>query len=585
MVVNIALMSKFFDRAISIFLFLSFGTVPVLAQDSTTYYPNSRILELMSSPSEAAGQEIDEIVVVNMEQAPDSILIGTLQLAREYYLFLQEDNKKSVLYGERLIRLAHKMKRYKRLGEHYGRLIHSFWRLSDFEKHHKYALRTEYYGKKYQDTLSWIEGVNQLSQFYSHIRVWDQALIYNQKAIELSREGSSFDRKAMLKIYRSEYYHSMGDSSLAISTALEALSFCKRNYDSVFVYAGIANLYLEANDIAKGSEYIELGKKTMRGQSSVKSLENYFYYLQGVSAFKSREYEDALSWLIKSEEELKIVSDFEALEDVYEMLYEIAKLQKDDRQAFQYLELKKQVSDFLALEDNRILAAKAYYDDVILAKELENASVKNKYGNLKKTATAEKEARYFSYWIIVALLAILVAFTLVVRKYIKRQRVRRAEAQQRFEEKMELKNKELASANLWKTDRSNSIKEAEDKLSKISKKISRNDNADGQALSDELYRIQHLLESNDKLEWGDFRYYFEQLNEGYFERVRERHPNISNYDEKMIAYTKIGLDSKQISRLLNITQDSVHKQRYRLRKKMDLAKDTNLKRYLEEGFK
>jgi len=52
-------------------------------------------------------------------------------------------------------------------------------------------------------------------------------------------------------------------------------------------------------------------------------------------------------------------------------------------------------------------------------------------------------------------------------------------------------------------------------------------------------------------------------------------------DKKLCAYLKMGLSSKDIAPLLNMSFRSVEMSRYRLRKKLDLNREENLTEFLQ----
>ncbi|MDO6738580.1 hypothetical protein [Wenyingzhuangia sp. 2_MG-2023] len=64
---------------------------------------------------------------------------------------------------------------------------------------------------------------------------------------------------------------------------------------------------------------------------------------------------------------------------------------------------------------------------------------------------------------------------------------------------------------------------------------------------------------------------FEKIHPNFSHALKNICPNISANELKLCALLRLNLSSKEIAQLLNITQDSVNKARYRLRKKLDLT--------------
>lgn len=61
-----------------------------------------------------------------------------------------------------------------------------------------------------------------------------------------------------------------------------------------------------------------------------------------------------------------------------------------------------------------------------------------------------------------------------------------------------------------------------------------------------------------------------EMDRNFIKKVEQLFPNLSKNDIRLMSLIKIGLSSSEISKMLNITIDSLHKSRYRLRKNLGL---------------
>ena len=57
-------------------------------------------------------------------------------------------------------------------------------------------------------------------------------------------------------------------------------------------------------------------------------------------------------------------------------------------------------------------------------------------------------------------------------------------------------------------------------------------------------------------------------------------PDLGNADLKLCALLKLNLNTKESANILGISQESVKTARYRVRKKLNLAREDNLVSYL-----
>jgi DNA-binding CsgD family transcriptional regulator len=82
--------------------------------------------------------------------------------------------------------------------------------------------------------------------------------------------------------------------------------------------------------------------------------------------------------------------------------------------------------------------------------------------------------------------------------------------------------------------------------------------------------------------WNFFKEAFENADQEFFKKIKQRHPSLTHNDLKLCAYLRLNLSSKEIAPLLNISVRSVEVKRYRLRKKMELEPDEGLVEYILE---
>ena len=99
----------------------------------------------------------------------------------------------------------------------------------------------------------------------------------------------------------------------------------------------------------------------------------------------------------------------------------------------------------------------------------------------------------------------------------------------------------------------------------------------------QLNKIQKLIQENISHDddWQKFARNFDVVHENYLKRLVEQFPQLNINDQRLCAYLKMGLSSKEIAPLLNMSYRSVEMSRYRLRKKMELNRDVNLTEFLQ----
>ncbi|MFO0468793.1 MAG: triple tyrosine motif-containing protein, partial [Bacteroidota bacterium] len=138
------------------------------------------------------------------------------------------------------------------------------------------------------------------------------------------------------------------------------------------------------------------------------------------------------------------------------------------------------------------------------------------------------------------------------------------------------KNQELASTTLHLLQKNELIQDLSIKLSEISK--SSKEKETKQAIDQLLNKVasDHQMDED----WEVFALHFNQVHLDFLHRISEKYPDITPKDQKLCAFLRMNLSSKEIAPLLGISIRGVEISRYRLRKKLQLGADDNLSTFI-----
>lgn len=122
-----------------------------------------------------------------------------------------------------------------------------------------------------------------------------------------------------------------------------------------------------------------------------------------------------------------------------------------------------------------------------------------------------------------------------------------------------------------------------DTLLKVKQKIVGQYEHVSDATRKELYSIVNSIQSSikDNRHWQDFKVYFEQICPSFISFLTENYPALTTTDIKYCCYLKMNMSNSDISHLLGINQQSVSMHKYRLKLKMVLPKDTDLRSFVQ----
>jgi DNA-binding CsgD family transcriptional regulator len=116
----------------------------------------------------------------------------------------------------------------------------------------------------------------------------------------------------------------------------------------------------------------------------------------------------------------------------------------------------------------------------------------------------------------------------------------------------------------------------------ISKAI--NEERDTGILRQKVIRLISLISRNIEhdIDFEVFKSNFDFIHKDFFKLLDEKFPGLTRNEKILCVYLKMNLSTKEIAPLQNISFRGVEVNRYRLRKKMNLDRDVNLSKFLNE---
>ncbi len=137
---------------------------------------------------------------------------------------------------------------------------------------------------------------------------------------------------------------------------------------------------------------------------------------------------------------------------------------------------------------------------------------------------------------------------------------------------MKQKNKELANATYQMVHKNETLINLKDKLRSM---VGTMTNEENKQLTRKLIKIINKDIDSEK-QWEIFETHFENVHEEFLKRLKSAFPDLTPRELKLCAYLRMNISSKEVSVLMNISTRGVEIARYRLRKKLQLNRDSNL---------
>jgi tetratricopeptide (TPR) repeat protein/DNA-binding CsgD family transcriptional regulator len=368
----------------------------------------------------------------------------------------------------------------------------------------------------------------------------------------------------------------------------------ENNHDEAFYYFNKALPYFESisnqNVIAyilmmKGKSFAETGNVEKAAAAFQESLSlnektnnrnNAGAVLNemGYLSLKNQEYPNAVDYFNRALALIEKGGNYQQLEKLYEGLVQASKATGDFETALTYEQHVTVCKDSLSsasarLKTNELLVK---YDSEMTEKEV--VSLK-----------AEKRNQITIVILLIALVSLIaVLISLLMVRYKTKAKLSkteqvaleatlqsRNETEHNLKSELEFKVKELTSFTLHLIQRKEMLMSIREEIQEIRSKV------DGEVRL-KLGKIMgtiSLSQRQDK-DWDNFKVYFEQVHQGFFDNLHALHPELNANDLRLCALIKLNLDTRQIASVMDIAPESAKVARHRIRKKLGLTNQDEL---------
>jgi len=430
------------------------------------------------------------------------------------------------------------------------------------------------------------DALNGIGLLYKDLKNYENALTYLEEAYEYRKEiknprliASSINNIATI-------YYETGNYEKAQVYYEDYLEFAQKIKDTRGLAGGYSNLGNISATELKIEEAIDYYTKAYKLFESMGDTENTALTLINLGGlqFKQKKYTIANEYYFQAEKAAKEAGSLPYLVDSYKGLTD------------SYFQLKNYAASnasfnaYVTAKDS--LFHKDLSEKVAFYQEQYEAEKKAKEIQILKTDTLQKDkdlaiSKLYRNWAIVfSILLIITLFLLYNRYQIKKKGFQLKEDLLRKEKKtadlevqlqkkeLELKSVELSSVTMNSFQKNELLQELGTKLNEVKdKSITKSD-----AIKELENIVKHGLNLDNN--WSIFQKHFNNVHPNFFKVLNTDFPNLTNNDLKACAYIRMNLTSKEVSTLTNVEPKSVKMHRYRLKKKLSLQKEDDLKNFL-----
>ncbi|MFT7157763.1 MAG: tetratricopeptide (TPR) repeat protein [Parvicella sp.] len=427
-----------------------------------------------------------------------------------------------------------------------------------------------------------------LGNVHLETKNFDRAIELFRNAENLARKNSN--SKLLAMIYNSQgiifaQRPDLGYSFTAFDNAYQILDSMGLEFEKTIPMGNIGDYYLRIKEP-------NLALKVFLANLNVLEVGPYYADIAickgniGLSYQQKGQYEKAISYFNQSLTLAKNHQLYKITYDNYNDLSETYRLKKNFKKALFFKEKYIMLKDSILNSETTSEIAKL---NLVYENEKKEKQLVLHEHEILQLETLEKTNRYKMLLAIGGFVLLLVVTTMIffkLRSNITKHRLEEQINQNKLEQQKkessrletELTNKtqDLTSFALDISRKNEFTISIDDKLKKIRKTA---DAADKERLLQEL-----ILKTNNHLKINSdyqlFQSNIEKVNHQFLKKLHTNYQGLTTNETHLCGLIRLGLTTKEVASIKNISPDSVEVSRYRLRKKLALPEGTDLNLFL-----
>jgi len=476
----------------------------------------------------------------------------------------------------------------------FNKLSEIYIELTDLKNAIKYAVSAKEYAQSLSNKHELMKAFYNLGHVYSILSVYEQSSAYFFECLKLSDELNN-------QLYKSKSYNSIGivyyqqnNYDKALEYYFKALNIAKeikykkgieKGLNNIASIYGIRQEYdkchqylieavhsnLEQNDLdILGVIYLNLGnyfQDLHQNDSALfyyeKSLEIYRSLnkpasIIGAKIFLAKYYlviNDLDKGLMFARESHEESSELKLMRNMYEtsgLLNHIYLELGDSLQALNFKVLQLQIKDSLNIEEKQT--------------EMSRLESQFEYYKTQQKLKADQQRKDL---IILIILIILVSIIAIVILLLGRLRIKSKSVlleKEKLSLDLEIRSKELTSNAITIMKKNEMLSQIATKMKTIQK----------DAVKEETKSALRIImaELNKAVEeeaWEEFNIRFQQVHNDFFIKLNEKYPTLSPNEQRLCAFLKLNMTTKEISELTGQRTATIEIARTRLRKKLGIT--------------
>ena len=404
-----------------------------------------------------------------------------------------------------------------------GSLAAVEFNLENFTESIKYNRQALAIYQEYNDQMYSAQAMNDIGNAYYYLEQYDDALEHLEMSLSLSKKANSKDLIATALGNIGKVYTKLNKPEEAISNLNNSISITRKSGNQYKTIESLNDLGIVYNNINKPRIAIPLFDEAIVLGKNIEARQNL-----------------RISYFNKSKSYSKL-SNHKLAFDAYQKFTAISDSIFNTSKSKQIEELRT------------IYETEKKSQQILLQKnEINLLKQKGEINNLYKILFG------------IGFLLSLIGF------YAVQQRLKSSKVEkEKLDLELDFKKKELTTHALHLAKK-NEVLEGLKQQAKSFK-----DSESGLKGYNQLIRTINF-DLKDDNNWENFSRYFQEVHKDFNTIVKQKYPELTPNELRLISLLKMNLSSKEIANILNISQEGIKKARYRLRKKLNISTEHSL---------
>lgn len=424
---------------------------------------------------------------------------------------------------------------------------------------------------------------NNLGLLYKQIGDYNDALANFEEAYSLFLEQGD-EANSVYSLYNKALVQSiLGEDEKAIDGYLDLTVYHlkTKNWVSLAsVYNSISEIHLKNKDFERSKEYLNMALNAIEDKNdSFNSGPSSFYeasiFSHAAEVFcKEKEYGKAKRY---AHEAINISFTNSYKYDLYKSASILGEIYDNEGNVDSslyyhkiYIDYREQYQSEYDVKQLTKLKMQNEFDAVLKKNEIDRLYKEVEYKN--------RELKYTGA-VIASSLIVAILILLFLNQRNKNEKLKLKEKNLILEkiklnQSLEYKKKELVTNIMYLMDKNEFIASISKKLIELKPEAKKNNKLIIQQMVNEI-KINYSAKI-----WEEFEVRFKEVHTDFYNRLYEKHPDLTPNEVKVCAFLRLNMSTKEISAITHQSLNSLNMARFRLRKKLDIDRGENLISYL-----